>query len=62
MYEKRASLGESDFTRLNHDHVHYYEFNTVLALALMVGTCILYLVVTNTFIVDFMTAYAELTI
>lgn len=55
MYEKRASLGEFDFSRLNHDHVHYYEFNTVLALGLTVATCLVYLVVVNTFVAEFVT-------
>lgn len=61
MYEKRATLGEADFTRLNHDHVHYYEFNTVLALSLMVVTGLVYGIVTNTLLAEYITTVVNLT-
>ena len=53
--EHRANLGDFDFSKLNNEHVHYYEFNTVLALGLTVATCLVYLVVVNTFVAEFIT-------
>lgn len=53
--ERRANLGDFNFSKLNHEHVRYYEFNTVLALWLTVATCLVYLVAINTFVAEFIT-------
>lgn len=61
MYEKRATLGDSDFSLLNREHVHYYELNTVIALSLMVVTGLVYGIVTNTLLAEYITTVVNLT-
>lgn len=59
---KRAVLGESFKVhhRLAGEHTRYYEANTVMALTLTTICGIVYGVVTNSLLVEFITVYASL--
>ncbi len=59
-FEKRAELGRVDFSKLEHETLHFHDTNTVVALALLIVSCILYGVVTNTLLADFVTLYVAL--
>lgn len=62
MFEKRNELGDTyrDFNELESNVVRYHETNTVIALGLIIFSCLGYLVLTNTFLYEFMSIYVSL--